>query len=139
MAEIPFRRGLALVAAAVALLAATGCAAPGDTPADALSEQDRRVIDQLAEIAPRDSKIEGEITGVECWKPSESMVDDSTFRVLCRLHYDQAAAEGETVERYRDMICIGDPDADPVSEYCYLWAYYSDMPVYEDKTGYFAS
>lgn len=133
MAEIPFRRGLALAAAAVALLAATGCAS-----ADALSEQDRRVIDQLAEIAPRDSKIDGEITGVECWRPSESMVDDSTFRVLCRLHYDQADAGGETVERYRDMICIGDPEADPVSEYCYLWAYYSDMPVYEDKAGYFA-
>lgn len=120
--------------AGLVFLTATGC-----TPSDPLSAQDQRVINQLAEIAPRDSKIEGKVTRVECWKPSEHMVDDSTFRVLCRLHYWEGDAEGESVERYRDMICVGDPEADPVSDYCYLWAFYSDMPVYEDNTGYFSS
>jgi hypothetical protein len=131
LTRTPLRRGIVLAFAALALLATTGCA-----QADPLSEEDRYVIDQLAEIAPRDAKITGEVTDVECWKPSENMLEDeeSTFRVLCRLHYDQEGAE-----RYKDMICLGDPSADPVSDYCYLWAFYSDMPVYEDQSGYFAS
>ncbi|MBN9612263.1 MAG: hypothetical protein J0H64_02135 [Actinobacteria bacterium] len=126
-----------------------GCAA-----ADPLTPDDRRAIGELATIAPRDAGIDiadgtiesgstesgtietspAELGEVECWQPSASLVDAQSFRVICRVHY---SASGD--QRYRDMICIGDPDADPVSEYCYLWAYYSDMPVYEDKTGYFAS
>lgn len=135
LARITSRRGIAFAAVWLSVLAAPGCAAN-----DALSAQDQRVVDQLAEIAPLDSRIEGEVSGVECWKPSENMVDDSTFRVICRLHYVQESTDDSNeqgaVERYRDMICVGDPGADPVSEYCYIWAYYSDMPKYEDKTGY---
>lgn len=99
-----------------------------------MSGEDGRIIAQLAEIAPRDSKIEGTVDQVECWKPSESMIDDDTFRVLCRLHYDQAGTD-----RYRDMICLGSVTTDPVSDYCYLWAFYSDMPVYEDQPGFRAA
>ena len=106
---------------------AAGCAPVGDP----LSDSDRRAIAQLAEIAPRDAKIDGDVSGVECWKPSESMLDDEQFRVICRVHYDQA---GE--DRYRDVICIGDLAADPVTDYCYLWAYYTDMPRFEDRPGH---
>jgi len=127
------RRRLARVSAgiAVALTALTAAACAAQDP---LSEQDRNAIAQLAEIAPRDSKIDGKTTEVECWKPSESMLDDEKFRVLCRVHYDQAGTE-----RYRDMICIGDVTADPVTDYCYIWAYYTDMPRFEDKPGRTAS
>lgn len=103
----------------------------GCTAQPALSESDTRVIAQLTDIAPRGADIDGAATGVECWKPSDAMLDDETFRVLCRVHYLEAGDE-----RYRDMICIGDVTADPVSEYCYRWAYYTDMPEFEDEPGH---
>ncbi|MBC9926208.1 MULTISPECIES: hypothetical protein [unclassified Leucobacter] len=120
----------AVLAMSAALLGTAGCAGGAAT----VGGEDGRIIAQLADIAPRDSKVEEPIEAVECWKPSESMIDDDTFRVLCRLHYTQAGAE-----RYRDMICLGSVTKDPVSEYCYLWAFYSDMPVYEDQPGYRAA
>lgn len=129
LASRPFRNAAVLSAAALILLSAAGCSAGGSLP-----ETDQRVIDQLAEIAPLESRIDGIVTDVECWQASEHMVDERTFRVLCRVHYDQ-----QGVDRYADMICVGDPTADPVSDYCYRWAHYSDMPVYEDAPGYFAS
>lgn len=113
----------------LAVSGAAGCSAQ-----DPLSESDRGAIAQLTEIAPKDARVEGDTTGVECWKPSESMLDDRRFRVICRVHYEQAGAE-----RYRDVICIGDLTADPVSDYCYIWAYYSDMPGFEDKPGHAAA
>lgn len=119
---------MALLAAVTVVGIVTGCSGGGT-----LSDNDRRVLAQLTEIAPQNSEIDGETTDVECWKPSESMLDDETFRVICRVHYDQAGTE-----RYRDMICIGKLSSDPVTDYCYRWAFYSDMPVYEDQQGYSA-
>lgn len=122
----------------LALLSTSGCAAGPETGAAELAQgEDARIIAQLAEIAPRDSGIEGApsaVTATECWKPSENMLDAETFRVLCRLHFEEA-----DTDRYRDMICIGNVTEDPVTEYCYPWAYYSEMPKYEDQTGYRAS
>lgn len=115
----------ALAGLAAALLLA-GCAS-----APPLTESDTRVISQLASIAPAGAEIDGAATEVECWQPSEAMLDDQTFRVLCRVHYLEGADT-----RYRDVICIGDIAADPVSEYCYRWAYYTDMPEFEDKPGH---
>lgn len=122
----PLRRCLVALGLGALILADAGCAAPQPLP-----ERDRLVIAQLAEIAPRDADILGETSGVECWKPSESLLDDTTFRVICRVHYDQAGAE-----RYRDMICVGDVSRQPVTDHCYPWAYYTDTPAFEDKHGY---
>jgi hypothetical protein len=120
-------RVLALLVTAAAMMGIAGCASGIPTA----SGEDGRIIAQLAEIAPPGAELDSAVELVECWKPSESMIDDDTFRVLCRLHYDEAG-----VDRYRDMICLGSVSKDPVSEYCYRWAFYSDMPVYEDQSGF---
>lgn len=116
----------ACVVAVLALISVSGCGAQ-----DLLSDSDTEVISQLTSIAPATSEIEGDVTDVECWLPSENMLDEEMFRVLCRVHYDQA---GEP--RYRDMICIGETNQDPVTDYCYRWAYYTDMPEFEDEPGH---
>lgn len=156
-----------VVVVALALLTVTACTAVVDAPQAgapegwATSSTDRRAIDQLGEIAPRGSgsspAIDGAVTGVECWLPSEHPLEGTGFRVLCRVHYQQhdgdgdgasaarehdaehAAPERATAQRYRDMICIGDTAADPVSDGCYEWAYYTDAPAYEDEPGVFAA
>lgn len=123
--------------ALLVLLSVPGCAKePAATGYAVAQGEDARIIAQLADIAPRDSGIAGTGTGTatECWNPSANMLDAETFRVLCRLHFAEAGTE-----RYRDMICIGNVTEDPVTEYCYPWAYYSEMPRYEDQTGYRAS
>lgn len=125
-------RLLTSAATVAAIISSAGCASTNDIVS--VGGEDGRIIAQLAEIAPRDSKIEETVNEVECWKPSESMIDDDTFRVLCRLHYDKAGTH-----RYRDMICLGSVTKDHVSDYCYLWAFYSDMPVYEDHAGFRAA
>lgn len=124
------RRIATLLSLAAVAAALSGCSVLDPT----LGGNDGRVIAALAEIAPRDAKVDEPITQVSCWKPSEHLIDDDTFRVLCRLDYVQAGAD-----RYRDMICIGSVMKEPVTEYCYLWAFYSDMPSYEDFPGYRAA
>lgn len=137
------RGALTAALALLALLSMSGCASGPDAGgAEVAHGEDARVIAQLAEIAPRDSGIAGTgadvgadaVTATECWTPSANMLDAETFRVLCRVHFEEA-----DTERYRDMICIGNVTEDPVTEYCYPWAYYSEMPRYEDQTGYRAS
>lgn len=129
---------LAFATIAVAMLALTGCA-QGAGPAPSPNPDDGRALAQLADIAPAGAEIEGDVTATECWSPSDHLLSaadggsGSTFRVLCRVHYEAARAE-----RYRDMICIGDLDTDPVADHCYRWAYYTDMPKYEDAPGYAA-
>ncbi|MFC5337465.1 hypothetical protein [Leucobacter denitrificans] len=120
---------LAGIALAIAPFALAGCAAE-----TTLTDSDVNVISQLTAIAPKDSEIDGTVTDVECWQPSENMLDEEQFRVLCRVHYDQTDEK-----RYRDMICIGDVNANPVTEYCYRWAYYTDMPEFADKPGHSAA
>lgn len=104
-----------------------------------LSSGDRRAIGQLSTIAVSGAELETDgRSRVECWRPSENLLSegdagvDSGFRVLCRVHYEQAH-----IERYRDMICIGSLHRDPVADYCYRWAYYTGMPKFEDQPGYF--
>lgn len=96
-----------------------------------LSEIDAQAISQLASIAARDAELPGDASEVECWAPSEHEIEAGEFRVICRVHFAQ-----EEQERFRDMICIGDLSRDPVSDYCYQWAYYSDMPSFEDHQAY---
>lgn len=129
MRRMGMRKWLALVAMGVMAFAASGCAT-----SEPLSDNDQRVIAQLTEIAPLDAEIESEVTKVECWKPSENMIEEDVFRVICRMHFEEGGND-----RYRDSICIGDPNADPVTDYCYLWAYYSDMPRFEDQPGHTAA
>lgn len=92
-----------------------------------MSATDGRALAALSQVASLDAEPEGEVTEVECWAPSEHPIAEGGFRVICRVHFRQDA-----VDRYRDMICIGDMARDPVSDYCYQWAYYSDMPEFED-------
>ncbi len=68
---------------------------------------------------------------VECWAPSAHLFEGQRFRVLCRVHFDEAGAP-----RYRDMICIGEIGRDPVSDGCYQWAPYTDTPAFEDEPAY---
>lgn len=96
-----------------------------------LSAADASAIAQLAEVAGRDAEVAGEVSTTECWAPSEHPLDEGGFRVICRVHFAQADQE-----RFKDMICIGDFSRDPVSDYCYQWAYYSDMPSFEDHPAY---
>lgn len=131
-------------AAIAAALATSGCTAqPVQGPPSvngvrqAPSEADARALAQLAEIAPAGAEIDGDVTETECWAPSEHLLsaqdggNGSTFRVLCRVHYVEANAN-----RFRDMICVGDVETDPVADQCYRWAYYTDVPSYDDQRGY---
>lgn len=121
------------IAACALLLGIVSCAS-GPTAGDSspLEERDSRAIEQLAEIAARDAAIEGTVRETECWAPSANPIDGG-FRVICRVHYEQ---QGD--DRYRDMICIGSLANDPVADYCYQWAYYTDMPKFEDRPAYAA-
>lgn len=144
------------VAGCLALVGCSGAQQSGNAESSAPpTRQDAAVLVQLAEVATRDAEIDGAPRGVECWAPTENRLDgeassgstenstgDSTsasdgdegFRVLCRVHYEQ---QGES--RYRDMICIGYLARDPVAESCYQWAFYTDMPEFEDRPAYFAA
>lgn len=104
------------------LLTAVGCSASAQ-----LSAGDARILAQLGEIAPRAVEVSDDAAETSCWLPSAHMIDAEQFRVLCRVHFDEDGAS-----RYRDAICVGDETADPVTDACYPWAYYSDMPEYED-------
>lgn len=100
------------------------------------SERDAAAFAELGEIAVRDAAVAGDPGDVECWAPTENRIESESgegFRVLCRVHYEQ-----QSKARYRDMICIGDLARDPIAESCYQWAFYTDMPKFEDRPAYFA-
>lgn len=126
---------------AAAALAMTACAGSAATAADPVppTPADARAIVQLADIAPRTAEIDAPSTGTDCWAPSDSLLarpdaDAYTgFRVLCRVHFVEAGTD-----RYRDMICIGDLAENPVADHCYRWAYYTDVPEFEDQKAYAA-
>ncbi len=137
------RRSIAAFAF-VLLIGATGC-----TGSSRLSDEDRLTLDRLAPIAARDAGLAGDpraerhadapdasdasLEGVECWAPSQHPIDraEAGFRVICRVHFDEAGQQ-----RYRDVICIGDADSEPLADYCYPWAPYSDMPEFEDHPAF---
>ena len=143
------RRSFSVVAAAALCLAAClalaacadGAVTDGNSRGDVEgaappSAQDAAALAKLGGIATRDAAVEGKATGTECWAPTAHHLageTDGGFRVICRVHYEQ---RGES--RYRDMICIGDLARDPVAESCYQWAFYTDMPEFEDHPAYLA-
>lgn len=103
-----------------------------------LSGEDRDSLDELSLIAARDAFAGGTLSGetpavpaVECWAPSAHLFERQKFRVLCRVHFDEAGTP-----RYRDMICIGEVGREPVSDGCYQWAPYTGMPAFEDAPAY---
>lgn len=139
-------RSLRFTAALVLLLGVAGCAAVpenggkadgnGTSSLATLAAEDQRVINALGRIAARDADTDGQAEHVECWAPSQHPVSgdpaaESAFRVLCRVHFVE-----QGTRRYRDMICIGNAEQEPVSEYCYQWAYYADAPKFEDQPAY---
>ncbi len=140
------RRSIAALAF-VLLISTAGC-----TGSPQLSDEDRLTLERLAPIAARDAGVAGEppeerhaddsdesdapdasLEGVECWAPSQHPLGGpgAGFRIICRVHFDEAGQQ-----RYRDVICIGDADSEPVADYCYLWAPYSDMPEFEDHAAF---
>lgn len=139
--------GVLLLGSAL-LLGITECADGAGTPVAAPSEQDARAIEQLSEIAGRDAEPEGAVREVECWAPSQNPLAQDAgmgvgagtqpFRVLCRVHFDQQRDQ-QRQQRYRDMICIGDLGRDPVTEYCYQWAYYAGAAKFEDHPAFAAT
>ncbi|CAN5369522.1 hypothetical protein BH11ACT5_BH11ACT5_03810 [soil metagenome] len=124
---------LALLATAL-VLALAGCAAP-------ISDEDRAALDTLATIAGPTSGVDVDlIDSTECWLPSDHLIDDptvndTTWRVLCRVHWHELDGE----KRYQDTTCVGDFAADPMIDHCYRWVYYDMMPAYEDAPGVPAS
>lgn len=87
----------------------------------------------MGQLAIRDSKVENPTGVVECGDPREHLLTDegypSVFRTICRVYFD----DGETDSRYKDMICIGDFAATPISEKCYVWLpYYPEGVPPED-------
>jgi len=140
----PLRRTAATVAA-LALTALAGCAATGSAPPSAagttpgpsasLSPRDAAALAQLAVVAPRTSTIDPALANwTECWLPSahlippEDAADDTTWKVLCRIHWHQT----DGTARYQDTTCIGDFAAEPMLDHCYRWVYYDYEPKFDD-------
>ncbi len=124
-------RRLAAAVLAVAAIALAGCAPQ-------LSARDADALAQLADVAPRTSTIDPTLADwTECWLPSEHLLaeadagDDTTWRVLCRIHWHETSGE----VRYQDTTCIGDYARDPMLDHCYRWAHYDYEPRFEDHPG----
>jgi hypothetical protein len=96
--------------------------------------QDAAAFAQLSTVAPTALKLEGgTVESTVCWTPSEHLFADptvataGTWKVLCRVFYDLKGAS-----RYQDATCIGDFDATPMLDHCYVWELYSDEAHFED-------
>ena len=110
----------------LAVLAVAGCSTIS-------SQLSKEAEDYVGQLAIRDSKVENPTGVVECGDPREHLLTDegypSVFRTICRVYFD----DGETDSRYKDMICIGDFAATPISEKCYVWLpYYPEGVPPED-------
>ena len=115
-----------VVTASLAVLALAGCSpiSPGQ------SEDAKALVGQLA---IRDANVANTTGVVECGEPRDHLLAEegypTVFRTICRVYFD----DGETDSRYKDMICIGDFEASPISEKCYVWLpYYPDGVPAED-------
>lgn len=132
-----------IIAMALALVGCAGNMQQGSHPTIAavssakattltnLSDRDIAALSQLDDAAAQSAAVEGTVTSVDCWTPSEHMIggsaSTSAFRVICRVHYDQKATK-----RYKDMNCIGDFRESPMLDQCYRWAAHVEMPTFED-------
>jgi hypothetical protein len=141
------RRSNAAAAALVmaAALALTACAAgepsasshtastepPPTATTQPTSIRDAAALTQLRTVAAASAVVDGSVTRVDCWMPSQHMVGasapTSVFSVQCRVHYDL-----QSTSRYKDMRCIGDFDKTPMLTSCYRWAYHALEPRFED-------
>jgi hypothetical protein len=88
----------------------------------------------LDEVAPASLKLEGGVViSTACWTPSEHLFNESsvatlgTWKVLCRVYYTLAGAR-----RYQDSTCIGDFEATPMLDHCYVWEYYTYEARFSD-------
>lgn len=110
----------------VAVLALAGC-----YPIS--SDQSQEAEAFVGQLAIRDANVANPTGVVECGDPRDHLLTEegypSVFRTICRVYFD----DGETDSRYKDMICIGDFEATPISEKCYVWLpYYPDGVPAED-------
>lgn len=133
----------ALIAAMALVL--TGCSASGTQTSSRTEtsrphpvatavptpQRDAAALTQLRAVAAASAAVDGTVTNVDCWMPSEHMIGGSApaddFGVLCRVHYDQ-----KSTKRYKDMRCIGDFDETPMLTSCYRWAFHAGQPRFED-------
>lgn len=101
-------------------LALSGCSAIS-------AEQSREAEEFVGQLAIRDSNVPNPTGEVECGEPRDYMLIEegypSVFRTICRVYFD----DGETDQRYKDMICIGDFELEPIAEKCYV-----SLPYYPD-------
>lgn len=88
----------------------------------------------LDTVAPAALKLEGgTVTSTACWTPSEHLFNDpsvataGTWKVLCRVYYTLEGAS-----RFQDATCIGDFDATPMLDHCYVWEYYTYEARFSD-------
>lgn len=95
---------------------------------------DAEAFATLEKVAPASLKLEGgAVTSTACWTPSEHLFQDpavatpGTWKVLCRVYYVLNASA-----RYQDATCIGDFDATPMLDHCYVWEYYTYEPRFSD-------
>jgi hypothetical protein len=102
------------------LLLFTGCAQISDEQ----NEGAKKVIEVLA---LRDSNAMNPTGVVRCGEPRDHLLAEEgypmVFRTICSVFFD----DGESEQRFKDMICIGDFERKPIAESCYVWApYYPD-------------
>lgn len=104
---------------------------PVAEPRASLAPRDVAALKELSPAASGSAAVDGTVSGVDCWTPSQHLVKGSEhlgiFSVLCRVHYVQ-----DGTPRYKDMTCIGNFFATPMLTHCYRWAYYSAEPRFED-------
>lgn len=135
MARRTLRGAWPFLSLGVVALVITSFAACAPSGAQAPTAEDSAAIATIATVAVRDAKVNGQTEGASCWAPTEHLIEggEGEFRVLCRVAYSQKSSP-----RYKDMICIGNLQTSPVVSSCYEWAYYSDMPAFEDAPAFIA-
>lgn len=123
------RNRAAIVGTLCCGLALAGCAAVS-------AEQSQEAEEFVGELAIRDSNVPNPTGQVTCDEPRDHLLTEegypSVFRTICRVYFD----DGDTDERYKDMICIGDFELEPIAEKCYVWLpYYPDGVPPDDAMG----
>lgn len=103
-------------------------------PNRVVAPEDAQAFAQLERVAPSALKLDGgRVEVVRCWTPSEHLFNDAsvaskgTWKVVCRVFYDLHGTD-----RYQDATCIGDFDAKPMLDHCYVWEYYSYEATFAD-------
>jgi hypothetical protein len=102
---------LLLVAATTALSAC----APDPLNAQALKE--------IQEMSARDAQVSNIVGVPSCGDPRSHLLTDkgypTVFRTICRVSYKDGS-----IDRHKDMWCIGDFEKSPMLDHCYVWVPY---------------